>query len=108
MHLKIALLQLLPGESLDAQLEIGTAACRQAKAMGAELALFPEMWSCGYRIPQDAQVLDAALDLFGAGAVAVVAVAVVPVVGGAAATDDDGLAVGRRLGADRLVGIRHG
>ena len=59
MHLKIALLQLLPGESLDAQLEIGTAACRQAKAMGAELALFPEMWSCGYRIPQDAQVLDA-------------------------------------------------
>ena len=59
MHLRIALLQLLPGGSLAEQLEIGTAACRKAKALGADIALFPEMWSCGYRIPQEKQALDA-------------------------------------------------
>lgn len=51
--LKIALLQLLPGESLAANLEKGLAACRRAKAMGADIALFPEMWSVGYCIPED-------------------------------------------------------
>ena len=48
--LKIALLQIAPTGSLKGNLEKGIAACRQAKAMGADIALFPEMWSCGYDI----------------------------------------------------------
>lgn len=52
MNLKIALLQLLPENSLETQLEKGIHACRKAKSMGADIALFPEMWSTGYKIPQ--------------------------------------------------------
>ncbi len=48
--LNIALLQLTPGETLAENLEKGTAGCRRAKALGADVALFPEMWSNGYRI----------------------------------------------------------
>ena len=48
--LNIALLQIAPTGSLKGNLEKGIAACRQAKAMGADIALFPEMWSCGYDI----------------------------------------------------------
>lgn len=48
--LKIALLQIAPTGSLEGNLEKGIAACREAKAMGADIALFPEMWSCGYDI----------------------------------------------------------
>ena len=51
--LKIALLQLRPEESIEENLQKGLSACRQAKNMGADLALFPEMWSVGYRIPED-------------------------------------------------------
>ena len=57
-ELKIALLQLLPGSSLEQNIEIGTRACRQAADMGADIALFPEMWSCGYTIPEDAAQLN--------------------------------------------------
>ncbi len=46
--LRIALLQIAPTGSLAGNLEKGIAACREAKAMGADIALFPEMWSCGY------------------------------------------------------------
>lgn len=53
MNLKIALLQLLPGKDLAEQFQIGKAACEKAKAMDADIALFPEMWSDGYVIPQD-------------------------------------------------------
>ena len=53
MNLRIALLQLLPGDTLEKQLEIGKEACIKAKEMGADIALFPEMWSTGYDIPQD-------------------------------------------------------
>lgn len=48
--LKIALLQIAPCGSLSANLEKGTAACREAAAKGADIVLFPEMWSCGYDI----------------------------------------------------------
>lgn len=48
--LTIALLQLVPGNSAAENLAIGLAACRRAKERGADLALFPEMWSNGYRI----------------------------------------------------------
>ena len=51
--LKVALLQLLPAASLKGNLEKGLDACVRAKKMGADIALFPEMWSCGYSIPED-------------------------------------------------------
>lgn len=57
MNLKIALLQLLPGKNPDEQLKIGIQACRKAKEMGADIALFPEMWNTGYVIPQDEKEL---------------------------------------------------
>lgn len=58
MKIKIALLQLLPGDTLDEQLQNGIRACEEAKNLGADIALFPEMWSDGYRIPQDAEQLE--------------------------------------------------
>lgn len=48
--LKIALLQIAPCGTLDGNLKKGAAACREAKALGADIALFPEMWSNGYNI----------------------------------------------------------
>lgn len=48
--LKIALLQIAPCKTLGENLEKGLKACRQAKERGADIALFPEMWSNGYRI----------------------------------------------------------
>lgn len=53
--LKVALLQLLPGETLQENLDKGLDACRKAKGMGAQIALFPEMWSTGYHVPKDEQ-----------------------------------------------------
>lgn len=49
-NLKIALLQIAPGGSLEENLEKGLASCRKAREMGVDIALFPEMWSSGYRI----------------------------------------------------------
>ena len=47
--LRVALLQLLAqGADQTANLAAGDAACRAAHAMGADLALFPEMWNIGY------------------------------------------------------------
>ena len=45
MKLKVALLQILPNGD---PLETGKKACVKAAEMGADIALFPEMWSCGY------------------------------------------------------------
>ncbi len=59
MGLKIALLQLLPEGTLERQLEKGKNACVKAKNMGADIALFPEMWSDGYKLPQDSLELAA-------------------------------------------------
>mgnify|MGYP001050490236 CR=1 FL=1 len=50
---RVALLQLLPGRTQTENLQIGLAACRKAKKDGADIALFPEMWNCGYHIPAD-------------------------------------------------------
>ena len=52
-ELKIALLQLLPGRDTASNLALGLEACRRAAALGADIALFPEMWSCGYAFPQE-------------------------------------------------------
>ena len=46
----IALLQLVSTSSQAGNLQKGLERCRQAKAMGADLALFPEMWSNGYHV----------------------------------------------------------
>lgn len=46
--MRIALLQLLPAGSAEENRAKGEAYCREAKRAGADLALFPEMWSCGY------------------------------------------------------------
>jgi len=59
MSLKIALLQLLPEGNLEGQLEKGKTACIKARNMGADIALFPEMWSDGYELPQDSLELAA-------------------------------------------------
>ena len=40
MKFKIALLQLLPGKNIEEQAQKGEAACRKAKALGADVALF--------------------------------------------------------------------
>lgn len=56
-RLKIALLQLLPGSCPKENRIIGLEACRKAKALGADIALFPEMWSVGYTIPEDIDML---------------------------------------------------
>lgn len=48
--LKIALLQIAPTGNLEGNLEKGKEYCRRAKALGADIALFPEMYSNGYNI----------------------------------------------------------
>jgi predicted amidohydrolase len=46
--LKIALLQLSPQADAHAAMARGLEACEQAAKAGADIALFPEMWSNGY------------------------------------------------------------
>jgi len=58
-NLRIALLQIMPENTLDGNLKKGAAYCRKAKEMGADIALFPEMWSVGYRIPENIYELKA-------------------------------------------------
>ena len=48
--LKIALLQLTPTGTVEGNLEKGITACKEAKSQGADIALFPEMFSIGYDI----------------------------------------------------------
>ena len=48
--LRLALLQIMPTGSLDGNLEKGMTYCKKAKALGADVVLFPEMWSNGYDI----------------------------------------------------------
>ena len=55
--LKIALLQIMPTGTTDGNLIKGIECCRDAKKQGADVALFPEMWSCGYTIPENMEEL---------------------------------------------------
>lgn len=48
--LKIALLQIRPCDTREKNREKGLEYCRKAGRMGADIVLFPEMWSNGYRI----------------------------------------------------------
>ena len=56
-ELRVALLQIAPGENLLMSREKGIQACRKAKKLGADIALFPEMWSSGYVFPHDEEWL---------------------------------------------------
>jgi predicted amidohydrolase len=47
--IKVALLQMTAhGFDQEANLAKGEAFCRRAREMGADIALFPEMWNIGY------------------------------------------------------------
>lgn len=54
--MKVALLQMNAGGD---PLRKGEQFCRQARALGADIALFPEMWSHGYAIPASPEDLPA-------------------------------------------------
>ena len=50
----VALLQMTAaGTDQAANLAKGELFCRRAAALGADLALFPEMWNVGYTFPRD-------------------------------------------------------
>ena len=50
--LRVALLQLLSaGNDQPANLAKGQQYCRMARQLGADIALFPEMWNIGYQLP---------------------------------------------------------
>ena len=51
--LKVALLQLLPEGTLKGNLQKGMEYCRKAREKGADIVLFPEMWSIGYHMSED-------------------------------------------------------
>ncbi len=48
--MRIALLQITPCKTSEGNLEKGIEYCIEAKKLGADIALFPEMWSNGYHI----------------------------------------------------------
>ena len=58
MKLKIAFLQLVPDINTENNIEKGIKACREAKANGADVVLFPEMWSSGYVFPHNREWLE--------------------------------------------------
>ena len=57
MKIKIAFIQEFPGKTMEENMRIGIEACKKAKENGADIALFPEMWSTGYEIVQNAEQL---------------------------------------------------
>lgn len=48
--LNIALLQLTPTDSIENNMLKGIEYCKKAKEMGADIAVFPEMWNNGYEM----------------------------------------------------------
>ena len=60
--LTVALLQLFSlGYDQDANQAKGEQFCRQARQMGADIALFPEMWNIGYQLPDPSDPAQVAL-----------------------------------------------
>lgn len=51
----VALLQLISEKTQFDNLQKGIEYCRRAKSMGADIALFPEMWNNGYTIPSEGE-----------------------------------------------------
>ena len=54
-NLIVALLQLLPAGSQEENLHKGLDSCMKAKQVGADIALFPEMWNIGYNLTTDVE-----------------------------------------------------
>lgn len=52
-NINVALLQIMPTDSLEKNILKGSKYCKLAKDMGADIALFPEMWSNGYNFYDD-------------------------------------------------------
>ena len=50
--LKVAMLQILPdtNDSQENNLQKGIDYCKKAALMNADIALFPEIWNCGYNL----------------------------------------------------------
>lgn len=46
----VALLQLSPTDSIESNMLKGIKYCKKAKEMGADIAVFPEMWNTGYEM----------------------------------------------------------
>ena len=55
----VALLQIDGSRNPALNLDKGISACKKAKALGADLALFPELYSCGYDFPLETDALNA-------------------------------------------------
>lgn len=55
----IALLQMISCKNTKENLEKGIEYCRRAKMLGADIALFPEMWNCGYNLKDNAEFIKA-------------------------------------------------
>jgi predicted amidohydrolase len=53
MNINVALLQILPTGTQQGNLIKGLESCKQAKQMGADIAVFPEMWNIGYMLTPD-------------------------------------------------------
>ena len=49
-NVSVALLQMLPGQTIDDNILIADRFCREAASRGADIALMPEMWSVGYSV----------------------------------------------------------
>lgn len=57
---RVALMQYdTKGSDIDSNLERAAALCRLMSGMDADVLLFPEMWTCGYTIPEDMDELEA-------------------------------------------------
>lgn len=52
---RVALLQMISEKTQEDNCKKGVEFCRRAKAQGADLALFPEIWNIGYRIENEEQ-----------------------------------------------------
>lgn len=48
--IRVALMQIRPLENMQGNIKNGLIACEKAKRNGAHIALFPEMFSCGYTL----------------------------------------------------------
>ncbi len=61
-NFKVAILQLNGSNNLNESLNKGIKSCKRAKKMGAHLAVFPEMWSIGYEMPNSNEDLNSWLE----------------------------------------------
>ncbi len=55
--LKVALLQILPSDNQRENLSKGIEYCKKANDIGADIALFPEIWNTGYIISENMEKL---------------------------------------------------